>query len=123
MEGFLLLPFYPAAIISWKCEMEPLVSHDRPSVNFLFRSVAQAAGSNAMGVWLTGMGDDGAEGLLEMKLVEASLSLKTKPVAFSSECPEKAILRGAAEEILPLSKIASAISRTSLPRKSQSCNI
>src|SRR5262249_34827334 len=50
----------------------PLVSRHRPSVDVLFRSVAQAAGPSAVGVLMTGMGDDGARGLLEMKVAGAA---------------------------------------------------
>jgi len=52
----------------------------RPSVNFLFHSVAKAVGSDALGVILTGMGDDGADGLLEMRNAGAYTFAKTKPL-------------------------------------------
>jgi two-component system chemotaxis response regulator CheB len=95
----------------------PLVSRHRPSVNVLFRSVAQAAGSNAVGILMTGMGDDGADGLLEMKQADAFTVAQDEASCVVFGMPREAILRGAAKEILSLAKIPSAILRTSLPRK------
>jgi two-component system chemotaxis response regulator CheB len=91
-----------------------LVSRHRPSVNVLFRSVAQAAGGRAIGVLMTGMGDDGADGLLEMKQAEAFTIAQDEASCVVFGMPREAILRGAASEILPLSSIASAILRNSL---------
>jgi two-component system chemotaxis response regulator CheB len=96
----------------------PLVSRHRPSVNVLFRSVAQAAGSSALGILMTGMGDDGADGLLEMKLAKAFTIAQDEASCVVFGMPREAIIRGAAEEILALSKIPSAILRNSFPRKS-----
>jgi len=96
----------------------PLVSRHRPSVNVLFRSVAQAAGSSAVGILMTGMGDDGADGLLEMKQANAFTIAQDEASCVVFGMPREAILRGAAEEILPLSKIPSAILRHSFTRKS-----
>ena len=96
----------------------PLVSRHRPSVNVLFRSVAQAAGCNATGVLMTGMGDDGADGLLEMKQADAFTIAQDEASCVVFGMPREAILRGAAEEILPLAKIAGAILKTSSTRKS-----
>ncbi len=87
----------------------PLVSRHRPSVNVLFRSVAQAAGCNATGVLMTGMGDDGADGLLEMKQADAFTIAQDEASCVVFGMPREAILRGAAEEILPLAKIAGGI--------------
>jgi two-component system, chemotaxis family, protein-glutamate methylesterase/glutaminase len=96
----------------------PLVSRHRPSVNVLFRSVVQAAGASAVGVLMTGMGDDGAEGLLEMKQAEAFTIAQDEASCVVFGMPREAILRGAAEEVLPLSKIPAAILRNSSARKS-----
>jgi two-component system chemotaxis response regulator CheB len=96
----------------------PLVSRHRPSVNVLFRSVAQAAGSSAVGLLMTGMGDDGADGLLEMKQADAFTIAQDEASCVVFGMPREAILRGAAEEILSLSKIPAAILRNSLNRKS-----
>jgi hypothetical protein len=93
----------------------PLVSRHRPSVNVLFRSVAQAAGSNATGVLMTGMGDDGADGL---KQADAFTIAQDEASCVVFGMPREAILRRAAEEILPLAKIADAILKTPSTRKS-----
>ncbi len=95
-----------------------LVSRHRPSVNVLFRSVAQAAGASALGILMTGMGDDGADGLLEMKQADALTIAQDEASCVVFGMPREAILRGAAEEVLPLSKISAAILRNSFPRKS-----
>ena len=87
----------------------PLVSRHRPSVNVLFRSAAQAAGANAVGVLMTGMGDDGADGLLEMKQANARTIAQDEASCVVFGMPREAILRGAAREILSLSSIPSAI--------------
>lgn len=89
-----------------------LVSRHRPSVNVLFRSVAQAAGSNAVGVLLTGMGDDGADGLLEMKLANAFTIAQDEATCVVFGMPREAILLGAAEEVLPLHRIPQAMLRS-----------
>jgi len=94
------------------------VSRHRPSVNVLFRSVAQAAGSSAVGILMTGMGDDGADGLLEMKQADAFTIAQDEASCVVFGMPREAILRGAAEEILSLSKIPTAILRNSFTRKS-----
>jgi hypothetical protein len=84
----------------------PLVSRHRPSVDVLFRSAAQSAGGNAVGVILTGMGDDGAQGMLEMKQAAARAPLpRTKPPASSSACPRKRS-RAARSTGLPLGNVA-----------------
>lgn len=95
----------------------PLVSRHRPSVNVLFRSVAQAAGPSAVGLLMTGMGDDGADGLLEMKQADGFTIAQDEASCVVFGMPREAILRGAAEEILSLSKIPTAILRNSFARK------
>lgn len=88
-----------------------LVSRHRPSVNVLFRSVAQAAGPNAVGVLLTGMGDDGADGLLEMKRTNAFTIAQDEATCVVFGMPREAILLGAADEVLPLHRIPQAMLR------------
>lgn len=95
-----------------------LVSRHRPSVNVLFRSVAQSAGASAVGVLMTGMGDDGADGLLEMKQAEALTIAQDEASCVVFGMPREAILRGAAQEVLSLPKIPAAILRNYLVRKS-----
>ncbi|HZM59204.1 MAG TPA: chemotaxis response regulator protein-glutamate methylesterase [Vicinamibacterales bacterium] len=87
----------------------PLVSRHRPSVDVLFRSVAQAAGANAVGVLMTGMGDDGAEGLLEMKRAGAATIAQDEATCVVFGMPRAAIDRGAVDDVLPLTRIAQAI--------------
>ena len=89
----------------------PPVSRHRPSVDVLFRSVAQVAGPNAVGVILTGMGDDGAAGLLEMKLAGAHTMAQDEDTSVVFGMPKEAIARGAADEVLPLGRVAAAILR------------
>ncbi len=89
----------------------PLVSRHRPSVDVLFRSVAQAAGPNAIGVIMTGMGDDGAEGLLEMKHAGAVTIAQDEASCVVFGMPKEAIDRGAVDEVLPLSRIPEVILR------------
>lgn len=89
----------------------PLVSRHRPSVNVLFRSAAQAAGTNAVGVLMTGMGDDGADGLLEMKQANARTIAQDEASCVVFGMPREAILRGAVNEILSLSLIPGALLR------------
>lgn len=86
----------------------PLVSRHRPSVDVLFRSVAKSAGSNGIGVLMTGMGDDGAQGLLEMRNSGAHTIAQNEATCVVFGMPKEAIARGAAAEILPLNRIAPA---------------
>ena len=94
-----------------------LVSRHRPSVNVLFRSAAQAAGPDAVGVLLTGMGDDGADGLLEMKRASAFTIAQDEATCVVFGMPREAILLGAAEEVLPLHRIPQAMLRYSDQQK------
>lgn len=89
----------------------PLISRHRPSVNVLFSSVAQVARENAVGVILTGMGDDGAEGLLQMKRAGAKTIAQDEKSSVVFGMPAKAIARGAAGEVLPLDQIGAAMLR------------
>src|SRR5262249_38329447 len=88
-----------------------LVSRHRPSVDVLFRSVAQAAGSKAVGILMTGMGEDGADGLLEMKQAKAFTIAQDEATCVVFGMPHAAILRGAAEEVQPLQRIVPAVLR------------
>lgn len=89
----------------------PLVSRHRPSVDVLFRSAAQNAGANAVGVIMTGMGSDGAEGLLEMRRAGAVTVAQDEASCVVFGMPKEAIARGAAEEIVPLSRIPATLLR------------
>ena len=89
----------------------PLVSRHRPSVDVLFRSVAQSAGPNAIGVIMTGMGDDGAIGLLEMREAGAHTIAQDEASCVVFGMPKEAIALGGAKEVLPLSSIGRMILR------------
>jgi len=89
----------------------PLVSRHRPSVDVLFRSAARYAGPNAVGVIMTGMGDDGARGLLEMKEAGASTIAQDEETCVVFGMPKKAIELGAVDRVLPLSALAGAALR------------
>ena len=84
----------------------PLVSRHRPSVDVLFRSAARNAGSNAVGIILTGMGDDGARGLLEMKQAGARTFAQDEATSIVFGMPKEAIARGAADKVIPLGSVA-----------------
>jgi len=83
----------------------PPVSRHRPSVDVLFRSVARFAGSNAVGCLMTGMGDDGAQGLLEMKQAGAITYAQDEQSSVVFGMPQEAWKRGAAKELIALDKI------------------
>jgi two-component system chemotaxis response regulator CheB len=83
----------------------PLVNRHKPSVDVLFRSVARAAGRNATGVILTGMGDDGARGLLEMRQAGARTAAQDEASSVVWGMPKEAVALGAAEAVLPLAEI------------------
>lgn len=89
----------------------PLVSRHKPSVDVLFRSAARCAGSNAVGVIMTGMGDDGARGLLEMKEAGARTFAQDEASSVVFGMPKEAIARGAADCVLGLDSIAGEILR------------
>lgn len=91
----------------------PLVSRHRPSVDVLFRSAAHSAGSNAIGVIMTGMGDDGARGLEEMKNAGAFTVAQDEATSIVFGMPKEAIARGAAMKVVPLDTIAGEILRAS----------
>jgi two-component system chemotaxis response regulator CheB len=87
----------------------PLVSRHRPSVDVLFRSAAQYAGPNAVGIIMTGMGDDGARGLLEMHEAGAYTIAQNEETSVVFGMPKEAIERGAADRVLPLGQLATEI--------------
>ncbi|MBB6253368.1 protein-glutamate methylesterase/protein-glutamine glutaminase [Nitrospirillum iridis] len=90
----------------------PLVSRHRPSVDVLFRSAATHVGPNAVGILMTGMGDDGARGLLEMKGAGAQTIAQDEATSVVFGMPREAIALGAADKILPLDQLAMEIIRT-----------
>lgn len=87
----------------------PPVSRHRPSVDVLFRSAARAAGRNAMGVIMTGMGDDGARGLLELKNAGGVTVAQDEASSIVFGMPKEAIARDAAQKIMGLEHIAREI--------------
>jgi two-component system chemotaxis response regulator CheB len=87
----------------------PLVCRHRPSVDVLFRSAARYAGRNVVGVILTGMGDDGARGMLEMKQAGAMTIAQDEATSVVFGMPKEAIKLGGVDKVLPLGAVASAI--------------
>jgi two-component system chemotaxis response regulator CheB len=87
----------------------PAVFHQKPSVEVLFNSVAKYAGANAVGAILTGMGADGAKGLLQMRSAGAATIAQDEASSVVFGMPMEAIKCGAAQSVQPLSKIASAM--------------
>jgi two-component system, chemotaxis family, protein-glutamate methylesterase/glutaminase len=87
----------------------PMVHHQRPAVDVLFKSTAKYAGANAIGVILTGMGSDGAEGLLEMKKMGAGTIAQDEKSCVVFGMPKEAIKLGAADKVVTLDMIASEI--------------
>ncbi|MFH0977559.1 MAG: chemotaxis response regulator protein-glutamate methylesterase [Spirochaetota bacterium] len=83
----------------------PLISRHRPSVDVLFRSVAQNASSNSLGIILTGMGDDGAIGLSEMKAAGAKTIAQDKKTSIVFGMPAEAIKKGCVDKVVPLDDI------------------
>jgi two-component system, chemotaxis family, protein-glutamate methylesterase/glutaminase len=89
----------------------PEVQHQKPSVDVLFNSVARSAGANAIGALLTGMGADGAQGLLSLRRAGSHTIAQDEQSSIVFGMPMEAIKCGAAESVLPLNKIAAAILR------------
>jgi len=89
----------------------PDVHHQKPSVDVLFDSVAKAAGANAVGAILTGMGADGAAGLLQMRKAGARTIAQDEATCVVFGMPAEAIKAGAAEHVLPLGEIARGLIR------------
>jgi len=86
----------------------PLVSRHRPSVDVLFRSSARYAGANAVGVILTGMGDDGANGMKEMSDAGAYTLAQDEASCVVFGMPKEAIARGGVSRVLPLNRLTEA---------------
>ena len=87
----------------------PLVCRHRPSVDVLFRSAARYAGRNAVGVILTGMGDDGARGMLEMKEAGAATIAQDEATYVVFGMPKEAIKLGGVDKVVPLGAVARSI--------------
>jgi two-component system chemotaxis response regulator CheB len=87
----------------------PLVNRHKPCVDVLFRSVAKCAGANATGIIMTGMGDDGARGLLEMREAGAPTVAQDEASCVVFGMPKEAIKLGAVQTVLPLGRIPQAI--------------
>jgi len=87
----------------------PLVHYQKPAVDVLFQSVAKTAGANAIGVILTGMGSDGAKGLLAMRESGSLTISQDEATSLVFGMPKEAIALGAASEILPLNNIAARV--------------
>ena len=87
----------------------PPVNRHRPSVDVLFDSAAALVGKNALGVLLTGMGKDGAEGLLKMRTAGAKTFAQDEESCVVFGMPREAILRGGADEVVSLSKMAGRV--------------
>jgi len=87
----------------------PLVNRHKPSVDVLFRSVAQVAGKNALGVIMTGMGDDGARGMKEMHTAGAQTVAEDESTCVVFGMPKEAIKLGGVDRIVPLDRISQEI--------------
>ncbi len=95
----------------YRCRLNdgPPVNRHRPSVDVLFRSVTQNAGPNAIGVILTGMGADGADGMLEMKKSGAQTIAQDEKTSVVWGMPGEAVKRGGVDTVLPLKKISARL--------------
>jgi two-component system chemotaxis response regulator CheB len=87
----------------------PLVCHQRPSVDILFHSIAQYVGANAVGVIMTGMGADGARGIVEMRGAGARTIAQDEASCVVFGMPKEAIRQGGIDRVVPLTDIPSAI--------------
>jgi two-component system chemotaxis response regulator CheB len=89
----------------------PLVSRHRPSVDVLFRSATRSAGSNAVGVIMTGMGDDGARGMSELKQAGAFTLAQDEATSVVFGMPKEAIALGCIDRVVPLQNLAGEVLR------------
>ncbi len=105
----MLLRTSPAAGYRVTVQDGPRVCYQRPSVDVLFTSVAEAAGSHAVGVLLTGMGSDGARGLLKMKQAGARTIAQDEASCVVFGMPREAIRLGAADQVVSLGRVPAAI--------------
>ena len=97
-----------AGFVTSLLDTEPVNRH-KPSVDVLFRSVARHAGENAIGVLLTGMGRDGAQGMLEMKRMGAFNIAQNEATCVVFGMPGEAIKLGAVDEVMPVGRIAARL--------------
>ena len=97
----------------------PLVTRHRPSVDVLFRSSAVSAGKNAVAVIMTGMGDDGAKGMKELKEAGAFTIAQDEESCVVFGMPKEAIKLGAVDAVLPLGRIAAMVYARGLGKKAQ----
>ena len=95
----------------WRARLHdgPKVCYQRPSADVLMQSVARAAGAQSLGIILTGMGKDGAEGLLAMRRAGAQTIAQDEATSVVYGMPKEAVRLGAAERVLPLHRIGDAI--------------
>ncbi len=89
----------------------PMVHHQRPAVDVLFQSVAQYAGANAIGVILTGMGADGAQGILRMKEAGGKTIAQDEASCVVFGMPKEAIKLGAIDRVVPLDRVSQEVIR------------
>jgi two-component system chemotaxis response regulator CheB len=99
----------------------PPVGHHRPSVDVMFNSCAKAVGHNATGVILTGMGSDGARGLLAMRRAGASTLAEDESTCVVFGMPKEAIAAGAVDQVVPLDRMAGAILRAASEVVTDNC--
>lgn len=104
--NFHMEAYRSGAIYAVRIFSAPPVSRHRPSVDVLFRSCAKNLGVNAVGVILTGMGNDGAAGLAEMKRAGAKTLAQDESTSVVFGMPKEAIASGCVDEVLPLPRIA-----------------
>jgi two-component system chemotaxis response regulator CheB len=92
----------------WRCRIGdgPAVNRHKPAVDVLFHSVASSAGANAVGAVLTGMGDDGARGLLAIQAAGGPTLVQDEASSVVWGMPGAAMRLGAAQETVPLERIA-----------------
>ncbi|MEO6733523.1 MAG: CheB methylesterase domain-containing protein [Ferruginibacter sp.] len=102
-----------------KIQDGPLVNRHRPAVDVLFHSMALYAGKNGMGILITGMGDDAAKGLLEMKQAGAKTIAQDEKSCVVFGMPREAILLEAVDKILPLNEIANYVIKTCIKQLMQ----
>jgi len=91
------------------------VNRHRPSVDVLFQSCAKTAARNAVAAILTGMGDDGARGMLAMHEAGARTIAQDEATCVVFGMPKEAIARGAADEVLPINRVAAGLLRMASP--------
>jgi two-component system chemotaxis response regulator CheB len=116
--NFHMLMHRSGAYMSVRVKTGPQVHHQRPAVDILFQSVAQQAGRNAIGVVLTGMGADGARGLMQMREAGAHTIAEDESTCVVYGMPKEAIEMGAAAEIVPLPMVAARIAEALRRRES-----